>query len=84
MKDQQIAQNANANEPSKTRKRIKLRAKFFKNEYFEAESTKINPSAINREPTLKPVPAKCPPEKIFDRFKKYFNPANLADSVTPK
>ena len=49
LKDQQIAQNANANELSKTRKRIKLRAKFFKNEYFEAESTKINPSAINRE-----------------------------------
>ena len=49
LKDQQIAQNANANELSKTRKRIKLRAKFFKNEYFEAESIKINPSAINRE-----------------------------------
>ena len=31
LKDQQIPQNANSNELSKTRKRIKLRAKFLKN-----------------------------------------------------
>ena len=37
LKDQQIAQNANSNKLSKTWKRIRLRAKFLKNEYFEAD-----------------------------------------------
>ena len=88
--------NANSNELSKTRKRIRLRAKFFKNEYFKAEAAKINQSAINRdldklfsrakkqESTLKPGPGKCPPEKIFDHFKKHFNPTSLVDSVATK
>ena len=73
LKDLQIAQNANSNELSKTRKRIRLRAKFFKNEYFKAEAAKINQFAINRdldklfsrakkqESTLKAAPGKCPP-----------------------
>ena len=92
MKDQQTAQNANSNEPSKTRKRIRLRAKFLKNEYFKAEATKINQSAINRKldkpisrakkqvSTLKPAPGKCPPKKIFDHFKKHFNLTSLVNS----
>ena len=33
----------------KTRKRIRLRAKFLKSNYFKAEAPKINQSAINRE-----------------------------------
>ena len=73
LKDQQIAQNANTNELSKTRKRIRLLAKFLKNDYFKAKVAKINQSAINREldklfsrankqeSTLKPAPGKCPP-----------------------
>ena len=33
----------------KTRKRIRLRAKFLRSNYFKAEAPKINQSAINRE-----------------------------------
>ena len=94
--DQQIPQNVNSNELSKTRKKIRLRAKFFKNEYFKGEDAKINQSAISREldklfsrtkeheSTLKPAPGKCPSDKIFDLFKKHFNPTSLVDSVAPK
>ena len=96
LKDLQIVQNANSNKLSKTPKRIRMRAKFFKNEYFKAEAAKFNQSAINREldklcsrgkkqeSTLKPASGKCPPEKIFDNFKKHFNPTSLVDSVAPK
>ena len=73
-----------------------MRAKFFKNEYFKAEAAKINQSAINieldklfsrtkkQESTSKPAPGKCPSEKIFDHFKKHFNPTSLVDSVAPE
>ena len=98
LKDQQIAQNANTNELSKTRKRIRLLAKFLKNDYFKTKVAKINQSAINREldklfsrankqeSTLKPAPGKCPPppEKIFDHFKKHFNPTSLVNLVVPE
>ena len=30
------------------------------------------------------APGKCPPERIFDYFKKHFNPTSLVDSVAPK
>ena len=33
---------------------------------------------------MKLPPRKCPPEKIFDHFKKLFNPTSLVDSVSPK
>ena len=49
LKDQQIAQNANPNKQSKTLKRTRLEAKFFKSEYFKTEFAKINQSVINRE-----------------------------------
>ena len=49
LKDQQIAQNANPNKQSKTLKRTRLDAKFFKSEYFKTEFAKINQSVINRE-----------------------------------
>ena len=67
LKDQQIAQNVNSNELSKTRKRIKLRANFFKNESFKAEVAQINQSVINREL-----------DKLFSQAKKQeskFKPA---------
>ena len=59
------------------------------NEFFKAEASKINQSAINREldklfSTLKPACGKCPPEKIFDHFKKHFNTAILVDSIAAK
>ena len=67
----------------KFQKKIRLRAKFLKNEYFKAEAATMNQSAINRdldklfpraknqESTLKAAPGKCPPpQKIFDHFKK--------------
>ena len=31
--------------------------------------------------TLRPVPGKCPPEKIFDHFKKHLHTAGLIDLV---
>ena len=86
LKDQQIAQNPNSHELSKTLKGIRRRTKFLKNEYFETAAAKINQSAINREldklfsrakkqeSTLKPAPGKCHPEKIFHHFIKHFNP----------
>ena len=95
LKDQQITQNANPNELSKIRKRIRLRAKFLKNEYFKAGAPKFNQSAINREldklfsrvkkqeSTLKPAPGKCLPEKIFDHFKKHFNPTKELSGNLP-
>ena len=96
LEDQQIPQNVNSNELSKTRKKIRLRAKFFKNGYFKGEAAKINQSAINREldklfswtkeqvSTLKPTPGKSTPDKIFDLFKKHFNPTSLVESVAPE
>ena len=33
---------------------------------------------------MKPAPGKWPPGKIFDHFKKHFNPASFVDSVAPK
>ena len=95
LKDQQIAQNASSNELSKTRKRIRLHAKFFKIECFKVEAVKINQSAINREldklfsrakmqeSILKPVPGKCPSEKILHHFKKHFNSTSFVDLITP-
>ena len=88
--------NVNSNELSKTRKKIRLRAKFFKNGYFKGEAAKINQSAINREldklfswtkeqvSTLKPTPGKSTPDKIFDLFKKHFNPTSVVESVAPE
>ena len=59
------------------------------NEFFKAEAAKINQSAINREldklfSTLKAARGKCPPEKIFDNFKKHVDTAILVDSIAPK
>ena len=76
-----MAQNANSNELSKTREKLRLCAKFLKSDNFKAEATKISQFAISRkldklfswakkqESTLKPAPGKCPPEKIYDDFK---------------
>ena len=59
------------------------------NEFFKAEAAKIIQSAINREldklfSTLKAARGKCPPEKIFDNFKKHFDTAIFVDSIAPK
>ena len=86
LKDQQISQNANSNELSKTRKRIRLRSRFLRNQYFKSEAEKINQLAINREleklfsqakkqeTTLKTAPSKCAPEKLLNHFRQHFNP----------
>ena len=82
-----------SNELSKIRKRIKLRAKFSKNEYFKAKADKINQSAINRElhklfsrakkqeSTLKPALGKCHPRRksltISKNISIRFNPIQL-------
>ena len=91
MKNQQVAQNFNSNELSKTTERIRLRASFLKNECFKVEAAKIIQSVINRvldklfsrakkqETTLKPTPGKCLPEKILDHFKKHFSATSLVD-----
>ena len=77
LKDQLILQNASRNQLSNIRKRIRLRAKSLRNDYYKSEAEKINQSAINREldklffrakrqeTTLKPAPSKCPPDKYF-------------------
>ena len=51
LEDQQIAQNANSNELSETRKRIRLCATILKYEYFKAEATKINQSICDQQRT---------------------------------
>ena len=85
-KDHLIAQNADIKQLSSIRKRIRLRAKYLKNEYFKTEAEKINQFTINRELeklfyrakkqeiTLKAAPGKCPPEKVLKHFQKHFNP----------
>ena len=42
LKDQQIAKNADNKQLSNTRRKIRLRSKYLKNEYYKAEADKIN------------------------------------------
>ena len=49
LKDQQIAKNADNKQLSSTRRKIRLRSKYLKNEYYKAEADKINQSTISRE-----------------------------------
>ena len=95
LKDSQISQNANFKAISLTRKRIRLRSNFLRNEYFKEEAAKLNQYAIYREldklfscakkqeTTLKQAPGKCPPQKILEHFKKHFNPENPSENYTP-
>ena len=49
LKDQQIAKSADNKQLSNTRRKIRLRSKYLKNEYYKAEADKTNQSVISRE-----------------------------------
>ena len=95
LKDQQIAKNADNKQLSNTRRKIRLRSKYLKNEYYKAEAGKINQSAIsreldklfsrakNQETTLKQTSRKCAPEKILEHFKNHFNPEDPSKTHVP-
>jgi hypothetical protein len=95
LKDKQIARNADFKTLSTTRKKIRLRARHLRNEYFKAEAEKINQLAINREleklfhrakkqdTTLKSAQHACPPDQILEHFKAHFNPEDPSRTTTP-
>ena len=70
----------------RTRKKIRLRARYLKNEHFRLEAEKINTFAINKqieklfhrakkqETTLKPTNNACSTDRLLEHFKKHFNP----------
>jgi len=96
LKDKQIARNADFKTLSTTRKKIRLRARHLRNEYFKAEAEKINQLAINREleklfhrakkqdTTLKSAQHACPPDQILEHFKAHFNPEDPSRTTTPE
>ena len=78
------------------RKKIRMRVKYLKNEYFKQEAENINQMAINRElerlfkrarnqeTTLKPINSTCSPDKILKHFKNHFNPEDPSQVRTPE
>lgn len=85
-KDVLFAKNGNLKEISALRKKIRLRAKYLKNDHFKKEAQKLNQLAINREleklfqrakkqeTTLRTIQSSCPPDKLLKHFKSHFNP----------
>ena len=86
LKDRYILENYNLNSLRAIRKKIRLRARYLKNEYLKQEAEKINQLAINREleklfhraksqnTIFKPVSNSCAPQKLLEHFKSHFNP----------
>ena len=85
-KDELISKNAGFKTLSRIRKKMRLRARHLRNEYFKSEAEKMNQLAINREieklfaqakkqeTTLRTPSGSCQPEKLLDHFKSHFNP----------
>jgi len=77
------------------KKKIRLRARYLRNEYLKRDAEKINQLAINREleklfhrtkeqgTILKPVSHSCDPQKLIKHFKLHFNPPDSSASTTP-
>ena len=94
-KDTLIANNVDSKVLMKLRKKIRLRARYLKNEFMKSEAEKINQLALNRklqelfqrakeqETTLKPIPASCPYQNLLNHFKSHFNPPDPSITSTP-
>ena len=94
LKDELTLRN-NTKELFSIRKRIRLRSKHLRNQFYKSEAEKINQFAINREldklfsraknqeTTLKSTTGKCPPEKLLKHFQNHFNP-DRANSAIPE
>ena len=96
-KDELISKNVDHQDIKKLRKKIRLRARFLKNEYLKKEAENLNQLAINRElqklfqrakeqnSTLSSIRASCPTQSLLNHFKAHFNPdtpENLPDELT--
>ena len=93
-KDALMTTNSSSSDIPKLRKKIRLRARYLKNEHFKAEASKINQLQINREvqklfarakrqeTTLRPIPTLCPTENLLEHFKSHFNPPDPSVTKT--
>ena len=93
-KDALMTTNSSSSNIPKLRKKIRLRARYLKNEHFKAEASKINKLQINREvqklfarakrqeTTLRPIPTLCPTENLLEHFKSHFNPPDPSVTKT--
>ena len=94
-KSELINSNADQKLIMAIRKKIRMRAKYLKNEHFRQEAEKLNTLAINREldklfcrarsqeTTLKPVESSCPTQKLMNHFQTHFNPNDPSKDSTP-
>ena len=94
-KDNFILKSSNSNVLKAVKKKIRLRARYLRNEYLKREAEKINQLAINREleklfhrakeqgTTLKSVNHSCEPQKLVEHFKSHFNPPDPSKITTP-
>ena len=91
-----VASNADQKLIKAIRKKIRIRARYLKNEHFRKEAEKINTLALNKEldklfrrarsqeTTLKPIENSCPAEKLMNHFKHHFNPTDPSKDSTPE
>ena len=95
-KSELSAKNANPEDIKRIRKKIRLRARYLKNEHFRHEAEKLNTYATNKqieklfhrakrqETTLKPTNNACPTDKLLAHFKKHFNPTDPSIHSSPE
>ena len=95
LKDRLIRENSNASSVKATRKKIRLRAKYLKNEYLKQEASEINQLAVNRKleqlfkraksqsTTLKHAQNSCEVQILIKHFKTHFNPYDPSKLNTP-
>ena len=95
-KDELILKFPDSNKLKALKKKIRLRARYLRNEYLKREAERINQLAINREleklyhrakqqgKTLKSAIHTCDPHKIINHFKSHFNPPDPSKSRTPQ
>ena len=95
LKAKLITENADRKLIISVRKKIRLRARYLKNEHFKNEAEKINQLAIHRElerlfhraksqeTTLRSTSHKCSVDKILNHFRNHFNPQDPSSTRTP-
>ena len=95
LKNRLIRENSNASSVKATRNKIRLRAKYLKNEYLKQESSEINQLAVNRKleqlfkraksqsTTLKHAQNSCEVQKLMKHFRTHFNSHDPSKLNTP-
>ena len=93
-KDELMTKNIDSTDIKKLRKKIRLRARFLKNEYLKTEAEKLNQLAINRNlqkffqkakeqsSTLSNIQFSCPTQSLLNHFKSHFNPTKRQNTPT--